>query len=73
MPKVKASATRWESSCPLWKQTEAAVLDCRDVEKLFHLQPRAALRLMEHVGPTNHAGEWQVDTVRVVEWFRGIS
>jgi hypothetical protein len=72
MPKGQSYATRWDPSCPPWQQTEAGVLD-RDVKKLFHLQPRAALRLMENVGPTNHAGEWRLIRFALRNGLKGSS
>ena len=55
------------------EQTEAAVLDRSDVEALFQLQRRAALRLMERVGPIEQAGEWRIDRVQLLEWLQALS
>jgi hypothetical protein len=43
------------------------------VEELFQLQRRAALRLMERVGPTEQQGEWRIDKVRMLEWLQKLS
>jgi hypothetical protein len=70
VPKVQSWRGRIGAIISALEQTEATVLDRSDVEELFQLQRRAALRLMERVGPTEQAGEWRIDRARLLEWLR---
>ena len=47
--------------------------DRSDVEALFKLQRRAALRLMERVGAIEQAGQWRIDRVQLLECLRALS
>ncbi len=49
--------------------SEAAVLDRRDVEALFHLQRRAALRLMERFAPAQQGSAWRIERDRLLAWL----
>jgi hypothetical protein len=73
VPKVQSWRSRIGSIISALEATEAAALVRSDVEALFQLQRRAALRLMERVGPTEEAGEWRVDRVQMLEWLQKLS
>ena len=73
MPKVQSWRSRIVAIISALEQTEATVLDRSDMEELFKLQRRAALRLMERVGPTEEAGEWRIDRVELLEWLQKLS
>jgi hypothetical protein len=73
VPKVQSWRGRIGSIISALEQTEATVLDRSDVEELFQLQRRAALRLMERVGPTKQTGEWRIDRAGLLEWLRRLS
>jgi hypothetical protein len=73
VPKVQSWRNRIGAIISALEQAEAAVLDRRDVEELFKLQRRAALRLMERVGPIEQAGEWRIDRVQLLDWLRKLS
>jgi hypothetical protein len=89
VPKVQSWRSRIGAIISALEQTEAAVLDRSDVEALFQLQRRAALRLMERVGPIEQAGEWRIeqagewrieqagewriDRVQLLEWLQKLS
>lgn len=48
---------------------EIPALSRSDIEILFRVQRRAALRLMEAVGPAESYGEWKVDRGRLLKWL----
>jgi hypothetical protein len=73
VPKVQSWRGRIGAIISALEQTEAAVLDRSDVEELFKLQRRAALRLMERVGPIEQAGEWRIDRVQLLDWLQKLS
>jgi hypothetical protein len=73
VPKVQSWRSRIGAIISALEQTEAAVLDRSDVEELFKLQRRAALRLMERVGPIEQAGEWRIDRVQLLDWLQKLS
>jgi len=73
VPKVQSWRSRIGAIISALEQTEAAVLDRSDVEELFKLQRRAALRLMERIGPIEQAGEWRIDRVQLLEWLQALS
>jgi hypothetical protein len=73
VPKVQSWRSRIGAIISALEQTEATVLDRRDMEELFKLQRRAALRLMERVGPIEEAGEWRIDRVQLLEWLQKLS
>ncbi len=73
MPKVQSWRSRIGAIISALEQAEATVLDRSDMEELFKLQRRAALRLMERVGPTEEAGEWRIDRVELLEWLQKLS
>jgi hypothetical protein len=73
VPKVQSWRGRIGAIISALEQTEATVPDRSDLEELFHLQRRVALRLMEGVGPTEQAGEWRIDRARLLEWLRKLS
>jgi len=73
VPKVQSWRGRIGSIISALEQTDATVLARSEVEELFQLQRRAALRLMERVGPTEQAGEWRVDRARLLEWLQKLN
>jgi hypothetical protein len=70
VPKVQSWRSRIGAILSALEQIEATVLDRSDMEELFKLQRRAALRLMERVGPIEEAGEWRIDRVNCSIGFR---
>jgi hypothetical protein len=73
VPKVQSWRSRIGAIISALERTEATELNRSDMEGLFRLQRRAALRLMERVGPTEEAGEWRIDRVRLLEWLQKLS
>jgi len=56
--------------------TALRMLDCEElhraqIESLFGLQRRAALRLMAPLVSASRKGSWQVDRQRLMEWLEG--
>jgi hypothetical protein len=73
VPKPQSWRSRIGAIILALERTDATVLDRSDVETLFQLQRRAALRLMERIGPTEEAGEWRIDRIRLLEWLKALS
>jgi hypothetical protein len=73
VPKVQSWRSRIGAILSALEQIEATVLDRSDMEELFKLQRRAALRLMERVGPIEEAGEWRIDRVQLLDWLQKLS
>ena len=73
MPKVQSWRNRIGAIIAALEQAEATELDRRDVEEIFQLQRRAALRLMERHAPTERDGEWRIDRDRLLAWVRELN
>jgi hypothetical protein len=73
VPKVQSWRSRIGAILSALEQTEVTELDRSDVEELFQLQRRAALRLMERIGPTEQEGEWRIDRIQLLEWLQALN
>jgi hypothetical protein len=73
MARVQSWRSRIGAILAALEAAEVTVLDRRDMEKLFQLQRRAALRLMERVGPIEQAGEWRIDRAGLLEWLQKLN
>jgi hypothetical protein len=73
VPKVQSWRGRIGAIIAALEGAEVTALDRSDIERLFQLQRRAALRLMERVGPIEQAGEWRIDRVQLLEWLQKLS
>jgi len=72
MPRAHSWTGRTAEILSALRRLDAAQLDRGDVESLFSVQRRAALRLMEIIGPSEQAGEWRVDRLALIGWIEGM-
>lgn len=72
MPRAHSWTGRTAEILSALMRLDAAQLDRGDVESLFAVQRRAALRLMEIIGPSEQAGEWRVDRLALIGWIEAM-
>jgi hypothetical protein len=72
MPKAHSWQHRIPTIAIALEMMSANQLDRSHIEVLFGIQRRAALRLMEAVGPSEHGGEWRVDRHLLLEWVKAL-
>ena len=69
MPRTHSWIGRTAEILSALKQLDLALLAREDVQEVFGLQRRAALRLMGLVGPVEQQDGWRVDRVVLISWI----
>lgn len=73
MPRAHSWQGRIGEITQALEATASDKLARRDIELLFGIQRRAALRLMQAVGPSEKGGEWRVDRDVLMRWVRDLA
>jgi hypothetical protein len=71
MPRFSSWRHRVSQILTALRTLDCAELQRAQIEPLFGLQPRAALRLMAPLVSASRNGSWQVDRQRLMEWLEG--